>query len=177
LDVAEDRFIRIVVRTSLGQTGPLQPQSPHHRPRHPGFDRMRRIAIQGQPHGLPRIPPPHPPQESADIRGPLAGVEGPVDAAMIHVVEQEQVEPPAGLLVPLQDQPLGGGVTSAAVCLDRDGLDIEEGEDGTARTMLHHHARSRCRITRRLGSLLTSLRRKRRRLYPPFSAPGEGAPG
>ena len=27
LNITEDRFIRIVVRTSLGHTGPLQPQS------------------------------------------------------------------------------------------------------------------------------------------------------
>jgi hypothetical protein len=51
---------------------------------------------------------------------------------VIHVVEQEQVEPAAGLLVPLQDQAPGPRVTSATIRLDRNRLDIEERQDGTA---------------------------------------------
>src|SRR5450759_5096200 len=109
LDVTEDRFTGIVVRTPLRQAGPLQPESSHHRARRPGFDRVGRIAIQGQPQGAPGIPSPDPPQKLADIRRPLAGVEGPVDTAVVHVVEQEQIEPTAGLLVALQDQALGRG--------------------------------------------------------------------
>lgn len=45
--VAEDHFIRIVVQTSSGQTGPLQPQSSHQGLHLLDFDGMRRIAIQG----------------------------------------------------------------------------------------------------------------------------------
>src|SRR5512135_3670817 len=76
-------------------------------------DGVRRIAIQGQSHGLSRIPPTHAPQELPDKLAPLAWEEGPVDAAVIHLGEQEQVEPAAGLLVPLQDQAPGPRVTSA----------------------------------------------------------------
>jgi len=43
------------------------------------LDRMRRVAVQGDPHPLTRIPPAYPPQEPADVLGPLAGVEAPVD--------------------------------------------------------------------------------------------------
>jgi len=132
LDVAEDRFIRIVVRTLLGQTGPLQPQLPHHRPRCFRFDRMRRIAIQRDPHRLSRIPSTHALQELLDKRRTLAREEGPVDAAVIDVVEQEQIEPSARLLIPLEYQALGRRVTSAPIRLDRDGLDIEERQEGTA---------------------------------------------
>ena len=49
---------------------------------------------------------------------------------MVHLVEQVEVETPSGLLVPLQHQAPGSGVTSAAIRLDGDRLDIEEGEDG-----------------------------------------------
>ena len=136
LYIAEDRFIRIIVRASLGQTGPSQAQPAHHSSRHPGLDRMCRIAIQGDPHRLRRIPPEDAPQESADIRRPFAGEEGPVDATMVHLVEQEEIESPSGLLVPLQHQALGSGVTSAAIRLDGYGLDIEEGKDGAAGTVL-----------------------------------------
>ena len=47
----------------------------------------RRIAIQGQSHGLSRIPPTHAPQELPDKLTPLAREGGPVDAAVIHLVE------------------------------------------------------------------------------------------
>jgi hypothetical protein len=59
-----------------------------------------------------------------------------MDAAVIHLVEQEQVEPATGLLVPLQDQAPGLGVTSPAVGLDCDRLDIEKRQDGTAGAVL-----------------------------------------
>ena len=47
----------------------------------------RRIAIQGQSHGLSRIPPTHAPQELPDKLTPLAREGGPVDAAVNHLVE------------------------------------------------------------------------------------------
>ena len=47
----------------------------------------RRIAIQDQSHGLSRIPPTHAPQELPDKLTPLAREGGPVDAAVIHLVE------------------------------------------------------------------------------------------
>src|SRR5512135_3106354 len=131
-DVAEDRLDRVIVRARLGHAGPVQPQLPHHPPRRLRLDRMRRIAVQGDPHRLPRIPLTHPPQETTDILRPLARVEGPVNATMVDLVEQEQVEPPPGLLVPPQHQALGPGVTAAAIRLDRDRLYIEEGQDGPA---------------------------------------------
>jgi hypothetical protein len=40
-----------------------------------------------------------------------------------------------------------------------------------------HHVGNRCRIRRRLGSMLKSLRWTRRSVDPPFSAPGGGARG
>ena len=40
------------------------------------FDRVRRVAVQGDPYRLPGIPPAYPPQEPADVHGPLAGEEG-----------------------------------------------------------------------------------------------------
>jgi hypothetical protein len=50
---------------------------------------------------------------------------------MVHLVEQVEVETPSSLLVPLQHQAFFvSGVTSAAIRLDGDRLDIEEGEDG-----------------------------------------------
>jgi hypothetical protein len=55
-----------------------------------------------------------------------------MDTALVDLVEQEQVEPPPGLLIPPQDQAFGPGVTSAAIRLDRDRLHIEEGQDGSA---------------------------------------------
>ena len=55
-----------------------------------------------------------------------------MDAAVIHLVEQEQVEPTASLLIPLQDQAPVPGVTSSAVGLDRNRLDIEERQEGAA---------------------------------------------
>src|SRR5262249_7239764 len=82
LNVTEDRFIRIVVGTSLGQTGPLQVQLPHQGSRRPVFDRVRRIAIQSQPQGRSRIPATHSPQELPDELAPFAWEEGPVDAAV-----------------------------------------------------------------------------------------------
>src|SRR6516165_6067511 len=59
-----------------------------------------------------RIPSPHAPQELPDEPAPFAWEEGPVDAAVVDFVEQEQVEPAAGLLVALQDQAAGPGVPS-----------------------------------------------------------------
>jgi hypothetical protein len=46
--VAEVRFIRLVVSTSLGRTGRLQPQSSHPGLRFLGFDGVSRIANPGQ---------------------------------------------------------------------------------------------------------------------------------
>src|SRR5512135_1662756 len=136
LDVAEDRLRRVVVRAPLRQARPVQPQLPHQQPRDAGLDGVRRIAVQGDPHGLPGIPPAHPPQEPTDVPGPLAGEESPVDHAPVYLVEQEQVEPAPGLLVSRQHQPLGRRVAAAAVCLDPDRLDIEDGQDGVARSVL-----------------------------------------
>ena len=79
-----------------------------------------------------------------------------MDAAVIHLVEQEQVEPATGLLVPLQDQTPGLGVTSPAVGLDRDGLTSKNARMAP-RGRCCHHRRKRCRIRRRLGSVLKSL--------------------
>ena len=86
VNITEDRFIRIMVGTSLGQTGPLQPRSPHNGPCHLGFLMGCWISIQGHPHRLMRIPSPDTPQESTHILRPFAGEEGPVDAAMVHFV-------------------------------------------------------------------------------------------
>src|SRR5271157_3110296 len=72
---------------------------------------------------LPHRPPRHP---------RLDGIEGPMDTALVDLVEQEQVEPPPGLLIPPQYQAFGPCVTSAAIRLDRDRLHIEEGQDGSA---------------------------------------------
>ena len=132
LNVAEDRLGWVIVRTPFGHARPVQPQLPHRPPRHPRLDGMRRIAIQADPHHLPGIPPTHPPQEATDILRPLAGIEGPMDTALVDLVEQEQVEPPPGLLIPPQYQAFGPCVTSAAIRLDRDRLHIEEGQDGSA---------------------------------------------
>ena len=55
-----------------------------------------------------------------------------MDTALVDLVEQEQVEPPPGLLIPPQYQAFGPCVTSAAIRLDRDRLHIEEGQDGSA---------------------------------------------
>ena len=55
-----------------------------------------------------------------------------MDTAPVDLVEQEQVEPPSGLLIPPQYQAFGPCVTSAAIRLDRDRLHIEEGQDGSA---------------------------------------------
>ena len=62
-----------------------------------------------------RILFPDTPQESAHILRPFAGEEGPVDAAVVHFVEQEQVEPSSSLLVPLEHQAFGSGGTSAPI--------------------------------------------------------------
>src|SRR5512135_282606 len=74
LDVAEDRLRWVVVAAPLRQARPAQPPPPHQRPRGPRLDRVRRVAVQGDPHALSGIPPTHPPQEPADVYGPLAGV-------------------------------------------------------------------------------------------------------
>ncbi len=132
LDVAEDRLTRIIVGAPLGQAGPVQPQPPHQRLRDLRLDRVRRVAVQGDPYRLPGIPPAYSPQEPADVHGPLAREEGPVDQAPVHLVEQEQIEPAAGLLIPRQDQPLSPRGATAAVRLDRNRLDVEEGQEGAA---------------------------------------------
>ena len=74
--------------------------------------------------------------------GSFAGEERPVDAAMIHVVEQGQVEPAAGLLIPRQHQAFSGGVTPAAIGLHRDGLDIEVSQDGAAGSVVPPHVQA-----------------------------------
>ena len=142
LNVVENRFIRIVVRASFRQAGPVQVELPHHRARDLGLDGVRRIPIQGDPHGHSWIPPSHAPQELTDILGPFAGEESPMNAAMIHLVEQEQVEPAAGLLIALQHQAFGSSVTPAAIGLHRDGLDIEISQDSTAGSVLPPRAQA-----------------------------------
>jgi len=176
LNVAEDRLGWVIVRTPFGHARPVQPQLPHRPPRHPRLDGMRRIAIQADPHHLPGIPPTHPPQEATDILRPLAGIEGPMDTALVDLVEQEQVEPPPGLLIP-QYQAFGPCVTSAAIRLDRDRLHIEEGQDGSAWAVVPPGAQpvqDQMPIGIGAEELATDAAKC---VYPLFSAPGAGARG
>ena len=136
LNGAENRFIRIVVRASFRHAGPVQVQLSQDRTSDLGLDGMRRGPIQGDPHGHSRRPSTHAPQELTDILGSFARDACPGDAARIHLVEQEQVEPSPGLLRALQHQAFRGSVTSAARGLHRDGRDIEVSQDCTTASVV-----------------------------------------
>ena len=90
-----------------------------------------------------------------------------MDPAMIHLVEQEQVEPTAGLLVPLQDRASFLGVTPPAVRLDRDRLDSEESQEGTAGAVLPPPAQA-VQDHAPVGIGIEELALDATRVYPPF---------
>lgn len=132
LDVADNGLHRVVVRAPLGQTRPPQAQLPNQPPGSLCLARVRRVLIQGDPHLLRRIPAPDATQEPADVVSPFAGEERPANPAVVDQVQQEQVEPTTGLLLGLKDQLFRAGVAPPAVGLNRDRLDIEEGEQAAA---------------------------------------------
>jgi hypothetical protein len=135
LIVAEEGFHRIIVRTSLGQTRPMQSQLPHQTPGLFRLAGMGWVLIQSDPHRLSGIPPSDPTHELADILRSLTAIVRPADSAMIDIVQGKQVEPAARFLLGLKDQFFLPGVAPPTVGLDRDRLDIEEGQDTAATTV------------------------------------------
>src|SRR5262249_24536149 len=109
----------------------------------------------------------HAPQELPDEPAPFAREESPVDTAAIDLVEQEQVEPTARLMIPLQDQAPVSGVTSSDVRLDRNRLHIEEREEGAAGAVMPPPSQAGEDPPPIGIGVVKSLRSMRRRVYPP----------
>ncbi len=142
LHITKECFHGIIVRTSLGQTNPVQLQLSHHSPRNPRLTRMRSVLIQGNPHHLLRIPPAHLAQETTDILRTLARQVRPAGACAAHIVEGKQIELSASLLWARQYQALGRSIAESPVGFDEDWFDIEEQQHSLARKMAPNQANS-----------------------------------
>ena len=72
LNIAEDGFYWIVIRTPFGQRNPMQLQRPHRLLGLPRFAGMRPVLIEGDPDIAARIPAAHTPHELTDLVGAFA---------------------------------------------------------------------------------------------------------
>lgn len=101
LNVTEQCFYWIIVRTPFRQTDPVQLQFAHRAACLAAFAGMRAILIQGDPDFLIRIPAAHAAHKLADILRTFPRQESPMNAPAAQVIAQEEIEETARLLSPL----------------------------------------------------------------------------
>jgi hypothetical protein len=92
LNIAEDGFDWIVIRTPFGQRNPMQPQRPHRLLGLPRFAGMRPVLIESNPDVVARIPAAHTPHELTDLVGAFAWQERPVGTPTVDLIEKEEIE-------------------------------------------------------------------------------------
>lgn len=126
LDSTEDGFHRIVIRTALGQTDPVELELPHGLPGCPALTGMGAILIHGDPDQWSGRPAAHVVQELPARGRPRARHTGPAQASGVHLIEPEQIEAAFDVLPPLQDPFFGTALAAPTIGLDRKRLDIKK---------------------------------------------------
>ena len=142
LDITEEGFHRIVIRTAFGQRHPVQLQCAHCLTGLARFTWMRPLLIKGDPHVVRRIPAAHLFHELTYLGGAFAWHERPVGSPAVDRIEEQERALPSGRLLASQHELLCRRLSSATIGFHSDDLDVKDQQDTLPGPMPPEHAQA-----------------------------------